>query len=413
MTNETTSLRLWQKKAKRRLFFTEERASFTRWDWLVMLGVTLVYAAVAFINLGAHEVAKTYYAMETGDDISVVFEQPEDITTVKYYTSFGTGKFSFLYSPDGEGYTQADWETTVKDESGNNVPTMTTEHEQVATDMYEWQFVNVAFTAQYVTIHVDKGGLQMLELAFCDSSGNPVKIASVTSLNPDAERGSDVGSMFDEQQFVPQRTYYMTEMYFDEVYHARTAYEYINHHSIYEITHPPLGKNILSIGITLFGMNPFGWRCMGTLFGVLMLPLMYLFAKKLLKKTLFAFIPTFLMAVDFMHYTQTRIATIDSYSVFWIILMYFLMYLYTERNYNREPLVNTLLPLSLGRRGFRTRCGDQMAVYLCGRRPRDPAVRTALPSATANTPTRTGRWRMTRRKATLSEESGERFCRIS
>jgi dolichyl-phosphate-mannose--protein O-mannosyl transferase len=144
----------------------------------------------------------------------------------------------------------------------------------------------------------------------------------------------------------------MTEMYFDEVYHARTAYEYLNHHSIYEITHPPLGKNLLSLGIYFFGMNPFGWRCVGTLFGVLMVPLMYVFAKRLFKKTLFAFIPTFLLAVDFMHYTQTRIATIDSYSVFFILLMYFFMYLYTETNYNREPLVNTLLPLSLAGTAF-------------------------------------------------------------
>jgi hypothetical protein len=369
MTHESTSLRIWQKKAKRRLFFTEERSRFTWKDWLVMLGVTLVYAAVAFTNLGAHEIAQTYYTMETGDDICVAFEKPEEITTVKYYTSFGTGKFSLKFSPEDEGYSPVEWQIYVDDESGKKVPTMTTMHEHVATDMYEWQFVGplgaaeintgdeefqdkTGFTAQYVTIHAVKGGLQMLEMAFCDSEGNPVKIASVSNMNPDAERGDDPARMFDEQQFVPLRTYYMTEMYFDEVYHARTAYEYITHHSIYEWTHPPLGKNILSIGIYLFGMNPFGWRFMGTLFGMLMLPLMYLFAKKLFKKTLFAFIPTFLLAVDFMHYTQTRIATIDSYSVFWIMLMYLFMYLYAERNYNREPLVNTLLPLSLAGMAF-------------------------------------------------------------
>ena len=153
--------------------------------------------------------------------------------------------------------------------------------------------------------------------------------------------------MFDEQQYVPLQTYYMDEMYFDEVYHARTAYEQINHLTPYEITHPPLGKTILGIGIRIFGMNPFGWRFMGTLFGVLMLPLMYVFAKRMFKRTLFAFIPTFLFAVDFMHYTQTRIATIDSYSVFFIMLMYLFMYIYIERNYNREPVIKTLVPLAL------------------------------------------------------------------
>ena len=32
-----------------------------------------------------------------------------------------------------------------------------------------------------------------------------------------------------------------------------------------------------------------------------------------------------LLAADFMHLVQTRIATIDSYAVFWIMLMYLFM----------------------------------------------------------------------------------------
>lgn len=378
---------MWQKKAKKRLFFSEERTRFRLRDWAVMLAITLVYAAVAFTNLGAHEIANTYYAMDTGDDILVTFTQPEEIAGIKYFTSFGTGKFSFQYSMDGEGYHQIEWQVRGEDPTseqakklaelmGNvqfkdrhffsNKPTtmsLISKQEHVATDMYEWQFVDFdrdfrhPFTykkteaqkleAKYIIIHVDKGDLQMLEMAFCDSSGAPVKVASVQSLTGGSADSGDVANLFDEQQFVPIQTYYMTEMYFDEVYHARTGYEYLTHHSIYEVTHPPLGKNILSLGIYFFGMNPFGWRFMGALFGVLMLPVMYVFGKRLFKKTLFAFIPTFLLAVDFMHYTQTRIATVDSYSVFWILLMYLFMYIYTEKNYNREPLISTLFPLAL------------------------------------------------------------------
>ena len=49
----------------------------------------------------------------------------------------------------------------------------------------------------------------------------------------------------------------------------------------YEWTHPPLGKVMMMIGIQLFGMTPFGWRFMGALMGVLMLPLLYLIVKQL------------------------------------------------------------------------------------------------------------------------------------
>jgi dolichyl-phosphate-mannose--protein O-mannosyl transferase len=64
-------------------------------------------------------------------------------------------------------------------------------------------------------------------------------------------------------------------MIFDEVYHAKTAYEYIRKVLPDEDTHPPLGKAIIALGIQIFGMTPFGWRFMGILFGILMLPLLY------------------------------------------------------------------------------------------------------------------------------------------
>jgi len=337
----------WQKHARRRLFDKHDTTHMTRLDWLVMMLVTLVYAVIAFTNLGASQIPETHYNMD-GDEIVVEFEQPEDISSIRYFTSLGTGTFSLFYSEDDEGYSPAMTQVTQTDDDGNSTTTMEPlEVEHATTDMYEWQFYDTSFTAKYVSIHVDEPGLRMLELGFCDAEGKPVPVHSVKNTNPDAERGNAPSFMFDEQQFVPQRTYYMTEMYFDEVYHARTAYENINHIKPYEITHPPLGKVILGIGIRLFGMNPFGWRCMGTLFGVLMLPLMYYFGKRLFKKTLYAFIPTALFALDFMHYTQTRIATIDSYSVFFIMLMYFFMYLYSETNFNRQPLKKSLLPLAL------------------------------------------------------------------
>jgi dolichyl-phosphate-mannose--protein O-mannosyl transferase len=104
---------------------------------------------------------------------------------------------------------------------------------------------------------------------------------------------------------------------------------------------------MMMIGIELFGMTPFGWRFMGTLMGVLMVPLMYLLAKQLTKDTKLSFIAMCLMALDSMHFTQTRIATIDSYAVFWIMLTYLFMFRYCRMSWNREPLKKTLVPLGL------------------------------------------------------------------
>ena len=69
---------------------------------------------------------------------------------------------------------------------------------------------------------------------------------------------------------------------------------------------------------------------MGTLFGVLMLPILYDFIKRLSGSTRISICGTVIFAFDFMHFVQTRIATIDTYSVFFILLMY-LCLLYTSR----------------------------------------------------------------------------------
>lgn len=158
---------------------------------------------------------------------------------------------------------------------------------------------------------------------------------------------SDYRELFDEQEFFTGRKTYKNSTYFDEIYHARTAYEMIHHLYCYENTHPPLGKIFIAIGVLMFGMNPFGWRFMGTLFGVMMLPVFYLFAKKLFKETWLSVVTTVLFAFDFMHYAQTRIATIDVFVTFFIILAYFFLYCYTRKSFYDTKLRDTFIPLGL------------------------------------------------------------------
>ena len=105
-------------------------------------------------------------------------------------------------------------EVTTTDESGES----TTKSESLTvdyatTDMYEWQFVDVVpFTARYVMITTTDLGdrpLRMLEMGFIGADDEPVAIKQATSADPDAPRGNPPGNMFDEQQYVPQQTYYM------------------------------------------------------------------------------------------------------------------------------------------------------------------------------------------------------------
>ena len=158
---------------------------------------------------------------------------------------------------------------------------------------------------------------------------------------PDGEN-----ELIDEQDKVVYSPSYLNSTYFDEIYHARTAYEIINSLPIYENTHPPLGKLIISLGILLFGMIPFGWRFMGTLFGILMLPVLFIIIKKAFGKSSLAVGGTVLLAADFMHFSLTRMATIDSYVTLFIMLSYlFMLYYFTSDFY--EKGYKSFIPLGL------------------------------------------------------------------
>jgi dolichyl-phosphate-mannose--protein O-mannosyl transferase len=121
----------------------------------------------------------------------------------------------------------------------------------------------------------------------------------------------------------------MAETYFDEIYYVRTAEQYLNLQVPYEWTHPPLGKLIIAAGIVAFGYNPFGWRIMGVIAATLMIPVIYVLGKKLLGTWIGASAAAFLLVFDFMHFTMARMATADTYVVFFSLTsqLFFLIYL--------------------------------------------------------------------------------------
>ena len=137
----------------------------------------------------------------------------------------------------------------------------------------------------------------------------------------------------------------MNGMYFDEIYHARTAYEFLHTMSVYEWTHPPLGKILIMLGVVIFGMKPFGWRVVPALFGAAMLPVFFTLAKRLFRRRDLAFLAAALLALDTMHFTQTRIATVDVFILFFILLMVLFMTDYIQMDYMKEPLKKLFLPL--------------------------------------------------------------------
>ena len=289
-----------------RLSYPRRRYPMAIGDYFAMILLTAVYAVVAFYALGNH-FSPTHFCTFSEKGRYAVIELDSDtlVSKVSYFSGLYAGNYFLQYSEDGENY--------------EDIAML----EQKYTSIYKWNeysLADIEKTAKYIRI-ISDAKLQMGELCLYDWAGAPIPVDKLTY--DDA-----CSTLFDEQRLVPVSQNFMNSTYFDEIYHARTASENLQNIYPYEVSHPPLGKLIIALGIRIFGLNPFGWRFMGVLFGVLMLPFLYVFIKNLFGSSAIAFCGTALFAFDFMHYVQTRIATIDTYGVFFILLMYFFMYRY-------------------------------------------------------------------------------------
>jgi dolichyl-phosphate-mannose-protein mannosyltransferase len=136
--------------------------------------------------------------------------------------------------------------------------------------------------------------------------------------------------LIDEQELVERIPTYENGTYFDEIYFVRTAEEYIHLEEPYEWSHPPLGKLIIASGILALGSNPFAWRITGVLFATAMILLIYLMARRLFKNRWYGVIASILLAVDFMHYTQARLATGETFLFCFLMLMFFFFLRYMQ-----------------------------------------------------------------------------------
>lgn len=292
--------------------------AFGRRDLLIVLPLTLIYTVTAFFNLGDTSAPQSFAPMY-GQSAVLELEADAAPSRIMLYTGIGSGEYEIEYSADGETYFSV------------------LNFSQGHAEVLKWHALTpeTELIPRYVRISCTGSTAYLGEIVLLDGDGLPIPV------------NCTIPALCDEQELYPVSQTFRNSTYFDEIYHARTAWEHLEGIWPYEISHPPLGKLIISVGISLFGMTPFGWRFMGTLFGVFMLPIIYLLLKRLFGGRAVPALGTIVFAADFMHYVQTRIATIDTYAVFFILLMYLFMYEFYSRG-DRRCLALSGLCFGLG-----------------------------------------------------------------
>lgn len=287
-------------------------------DWLWILAITFLYGCFALADLGDRQAPSTSLSCDQGQVLEFHFDEDTlPPATLSYYIAPWHHR---TFSLEGKRHLEDAWA---------DLGTITLEN------VFTWQDITLSSGVHHLRLTLQDNQASLMEFTFLDENGSVVV--------PENANNSPV--LFDESHLHPARSSFRNSMYFDEIYHGRTGYEFLHSMAAYENTHPPLGKLFIAAGIALFGMNPFGWRIVGTLFGIAMVPLVYLFARKLTRRTPLAALACVLFAFDFMHFVQTRIATIDVYITFFVILMYYFLYQYSTLSFYHSSLARTFLPL--------------------------------------------------------------------
>ena len=329
-------------------------------DWLWVAAITLAYSILAFCFVGDAAAPQTFWRA-TKEQPTLMLDLGEQVRfqNFLYYPGFGEGEWTLELSSDGLEWDEQTYMGHLRWHLFSwSIPLFRAEPTKTARyirltmvkveDEYadqesfrrdadaDWSITGI----NGVNTAADWMELGELVVITQDANGEPVQL-DLTYLT---EKYPQYRALFDEQNTIPDYPLHDNHtMYaytggkintrssgtrFDESDQAGTAYEFIRRLPPDESTHPPLGKAIIAIGIRLFGMTPFGMRFMGILFGALMLPVLFVFIKNLFDNTTVSVCGTILLAFENMHFTQTHLATVDTFVVFFIILMYLFMYRY-------------------------------------------------------------------------------------
>lgn len=306
--------------------------AWTKKELLGLAGLTAAAALVSFVYLGDTTAPQKLLDVNGGYAETTVSVEG-DAAELWVYPGIST---------DNNG------SISVLDASGTVLGTLQLSHGSVFT----WNRLMLAAAGPY-TIQISDA--QIVELAFHDAQGNLLAVSG---------QGADT-ALFDEQALVPDTISQLNSMYFDEIYHARTGYEMLHGMTVYETTHPPLGKDFILLGIALFGMTGFGWRFAGTLFGVLLVPLLYCFVRRLTHSPRLGLFAALLLSFDFMRFSQSRLATIDTYAVFFILLGADMMVWYCQKVL-RGGVTKAILPMALAGAAFGLGCASKWTGIYAG-----------------------------------------------
>lgn len=298
-------------------------------DLIIVISLSIVFFLIASLNIGIKEIPSSGWKVTVNDGFIIDLNGEKNVSEIIFFVK--NGKINLdIFTGQPENWV------------GENTVSI--------NDYYKWKRIDINRSTRFIKIDIDHSDGELLEIVVIEEGH---LIENISLYRENGENDS-LWQLIDEQEMVVIPITYKSETVFDEVYYVRAAEDYLSGKEPSETTHPPLGKLIIAAGISVFGFNPFGWRIMGVLFATLMLPIMYLLGKEIGNSRLVGFVSSLLLMFDFMHFTMSRIATLDTFLVFFLLasqLFFYTFFLDVLKNGWRaslRPYFMAVLLLAIG-----------------------------------------------------------------
>ena len=306
-------------------------------DFIIISIIIFIYSILFFYKLGNMIAPNTFYSVEKSSEVLIDLKQDNLINTIKIYNGENTSDYYIYISENG-----TDFDYLINN-TNNNV--------------FSWDILKVNARTRYIKL-VPTNNIILGEIGIYNNKNELISNPVILNNN------KVITKLSDEVNTYPRKESYMNSTYFDEVYFARTAYDYANNIKAYEWVHPPLGKVIQAIPIFLSKkMTPFNYRLMSNISGLILIVVMYFFSLFLFRKRKLAILTTSFMMFDTFYFTQCRIGTIDSYLVLFITTSILFMYLFMQKKKTRYLFLSGLMfSLSISIKWIGMYCGLVLAI---------------------------------------------------
>ena len=284
-------------------------------DYILISVLMLIYGIFSFINLGDTKSINTFKRSDPHATYIIELNDETIVDKIKLFQGEKASNYTIYISNDGIEFDYLISKEKVKE--------------------FYWDMLKIRANTKYIKIDFPKkSSLGEIGIYSKDKLLKPTTVKLNNKI---------VKEVIDEQNLIPEKTTYMNSTYFDEIYFARTAYEYVNNLELYEWTHPPLGKLIQAIPIYITKyMSPFNYRLMGNIAGIILLAIMYIYGIIFFKKRKYGICAAGLMMLDTFHFAHSRMGTIDTYLVIFVSLSILFMYLFITKEKHRYLLLSGL-----------------------------------------------------------------------